>query len=134
MLYLVRHGQTPYNAERRLQGQLDIPLDDTGRRQAEKLAERMLSEGPRVKKLYCSMLKRANETARIIGRRLNLTPVTVYGIEEIYFGKFQGRRLRDVIAQDPGVINWLLRSDFPEDTKRIVRDAQMGRYPSPPTA
>lgn len=58
----------------------------------------------------------------------------VDGQVTLNFGKFQGRRLRDVIAQDPGVINWLLRSDFPEDTKRIVRDAQMGRYPSPPTA
>lgn len=90
MLYLVRHGQTAYNIERRLQGQLDIPLTDEGRRQAERLAERLFSEGPRIGKLYCSRLGRASETARIIGRRLKLTPVTVHGIEEICFGKFQG--------------------------------------------
>lgn len=58
----------------------------------------------------------------------------VDGEVTLNFGKFQGRRLRDVIRQEPGVINWLLRSDFPEDTKRIVRDAQLGKYPHPPSA
>ena len=90
MLYLVRHGQTPYNAERRLQGQLDIPLSDTGREQARELGERLKENGPRVKKLYCSTLSRAGETARIIGRALSLTPITAEGLEEIFFGRFQG--------------------------------------------
>lgn len=58
----------------------------------------------------------------------------VDGQVTLNFGKFQGRILRDVIARDPGVINWLLRSDFPEDTKRIVREAQLGKYPAPPSA
>jgi broad specificity phosphatase PhoE len=95
MLYLVRHGQTPYNAENRLQGQLDIPLSDTGREQARELGERLKAEGPRVKKLYCSTLSRAGETARIIGRALSLTPITVKGLEEIYFGRFQGHMFTD---------------------------------------
>lgn len=90
MLYLVRHGQTAYNTERRLQGQLDIPLDERGREQAAELAERLKNEGPRVNKIYCSTLRRAGETARIIGRRLGLTPVSIEGIEEIAFGCFQG--------------------------------------------
>jgi DNA polymerase-3 subunit epsilon len=58
----------------------------------------------------------------------------VDGEVTLNFGKFQGRRLRNVIREEPGVINWLLRSDFPEDTKRIVRDAQQGKYPPPPSA
>ena len=95
MLYLVRHGQTPYNVENRLQGQLDIPLSETGREQARELGERLKAEGPRVNKLYCSTLSRAGETARIIGRALMLTPVTVAGLEEIYFGRFQGHRFAD---------------------------------------
>jgi DNA polymerase-3 subunit epsilon len=56
----------------------------------------------------------------------------VNGVVTLNFGKFQGRRLRDVIREEPGVINWLLRSDFPEDTKRIVRDAMNGKYPVAP--
>lgn len=90
MLYLVRHGQTPYNAENRLQGQLDIPLSEVGRAQAEELAVKLLRNGPRVDKLYCSTLSRAGETARIIGRALSLEPVTIPGLEEIAFGRFQG--------------------------------------------
>ena len=48
------------------------------------------------------------------------------------FGKFQGQSLRDTVANDPNFITWLLRSDFPEDTKQIVRDAVSGTFPAPP--
>lgn len=95
MLYLVRHGQTSFNAEGRLQGQMDILLCEEGVRQSEELAERLATEGPRVRKLYCSTLKRAEQTALIIGRRLNLPPVSVSGIEEIDFGCFQGHRFEE---------------------------------------
>ena len=90
MLYLVRHGQTAYNAERRLQGQLDIPLDDEGRRQAHALAERLYEAGPRFDALYSSRLSRARETARVIGEKLGLEPFVIDGVEEINFGRFQG--------------------------------------------
>ena len=90
MLYLVRHGQTSFNAERRLQGQLDIPLSEEGVRQAHELAERLFYEGPRVDRIYCSRLSRAKDTARVIGQRLGLEPVVIHGVEEINFGCFQG--------------------------------------------
>jgi DNA polymerase-3 subunit epsilon len=48
------------------------------------------------------------------------------------FGKFQGQTLRDAVANDPNFITWLLRSDFPDDTKQIVRDAVNGTFPEPP--
>ena len=50
------------------------------------------------------------------------------------FGKFQGQSLRSTVADDPNFITWLLRSDFPDDTKQIVRDAVNGKYPAPPPA
>ena len=50
------------------------------------------------------------------------------------FGKFQGQLLRDAVSSDPNFITWLLRSDFPEDTKQIVRDAVNGKFPAPPRA
>ena len=50
------------------------------------------------------------------------------------FGKFQGQSLRETVAKDPNFITWLLRSDFPEDTKQIVRAAVDGRFPEPPPA
>lgn len=48
------------------------------------------------------------------------------------FGKFQGKPLRKTVEEDPNFVNWLLRSDFPPDTKQIVRDAVQGIYPDPP--
>ena len=48
------------------------------------------------------------------------------------FGKFQGQSLRDTVSADPNFITWLLRSDFPDDTKQIVREAVTGKYPPPP--
>lgn len=48
------------------------------------------------------------------------------------FGKFQGKRIKDVIRDDPGFVNWLLRADFPDDTKTLVRAFQDGRGPQPP--
>lgn len=95
MLYLVRHGQTPYNAEKRLQGQLDIPLDDTGRQQAEKLAAWLKDSGLAFDALYCSRLSRAKETAETIGRTLGSEPVTIGGVEEIFFGCFQGHTFEE---------------------------------------
>jgi len=48
------------------------------------------------------------------------------------FSKKKGTPLRDVIEQDPGFIKWMLRSDFPRDTKQIVEDATQGTWPEPP--
>lgn len=50
------------------------------------------------------------------------------------FGKFQGQSLRDAVVKDPNFITWLLRADFPEDTKQIVRAAVDGKFPAPPAA
>lgn len=71
-IYLARHGQTAYNHEGRFQGQLPVPLDQTGRTQALQLAERAVSYGFR--ELWSSPLARARETADAVGRRIGLTP------------------------------------------------------------
>src|SRR5271167_3505626 len=71
-VYLARHGQTAYNLEGRFQGQLPVPLDDTGRVQAAELAERAVSYG--FAALWCSPLLRARETADALSARIGLTP------------------------------------------------------------
>src|SRR6202040_3558641 len=71
-VYLARHGQTAYNFERRFQGQLPVPLDDTGRTQAFDLAERASTYG--FQALWSSPLLRARETADIVGQRIGLKP------------------------------------------------------------
>lgn len=85
-LCLVRHGETPWNAERRLQGHLDIPLNDHGREQARATAT--LLEGQRFDAFYSSDLVRALETARSIAR--NVMPVTLPALRERNYGSFQG--------------------------------------------
>ena len=90
MLYLVRHGETSYNAEGRLQGQLDVPLNEKGVRQAKALGVWLKNRGMSFDALYSSTLSRAGETARLIGESLGMEPKAVPGLEEINFGRFQG--------------------------------------------
>ncbi|WP_422114812.1 histidine phosphatase family protein [Brachybacterium sp. UNK5269] len=89
-LVLVRHGQTDYNREGRLQGQIDIPLNDTGVRQAAVLAAAVAEDPPDV--LVASPLQRAAETARIIGRSCGLEVSTDEAFVERGFGQWEGLR------------------------------------------
>jgi probable phosphoglycerate mutase len=87
-LLLVRHGETDWNAEGRLQGHTDRPLTEHGRRQAAELAERLAAE--HVDAIYASDLSRAKETAEIVGARLGL-PVSVdAGLREKHWGNWEG--------------------------------------------
>jgi broad specificity phosphatase PhoE len=95
-LYCVRHGESVHNAEGRIQGQLDVPLSDFGRRQGEAIAE-ALAALP-IDAIYASPLLRALETAQIVARRLNL-PIRIDDrLKEINVGVFQNR-LRSEVAQ-----------------------------------
>ncbi len=49
------------------------------------------------------------------------------------FGQKQGRPLRELVLNEPGYLEWMLKKDFPDDTKEIVRNALNNRYPTPPT-
>lgn len=85
---LIRHGETEWNAERRIQGQIDIGLNANGLRQAE-AAGRWL-KGAGIMALYSSDLKRARMTAEAIGRALDLIPVLLPDLRERCYGVFQG--------------------------------------------
>ena len=85
-LCLVRHGETPWNAERRLQGHIDIALNAHGREQARATAA--LLAGKHFDAIYSSDLARAQETARSIAG--NATLVTLPALRERHYGSFQG--------------------------------------------
>ena len=68
MIWLARHGETPYNAERRFQGQGPVPLSDRGREQASALAEEAARH--EFASLWCSPLARARETADVVAARI----------------------------------------------------------------
>jgi broad specificity phosphatase PhoE len=106
-VYLARHGQTAYNLERRFQGHLPVPLDDTGRTQAADLAERASAgaggnsgEIPFVA-LWCSPLLRARETADIVAERIGLQPRDDRRLMETDAGDWTDRLFTDVQAEDP---------------------------------
>jgi probable phosphoglycerate mutase len=88
-LLLVRHGETDWNAEGRLQGHTDRPLNEYGRRQAKELADRLAGEDP-VDAIYASDLARAKETAEIVGERLGLPVVVDVDLREKHWGNWEG--------------------------------------------
>jgi len=98
-VYLARHGQTAYNLEGRFQGQLPVPLDDTGRAQAAELAERAAAHG--FASLWCSTLLRARETADTVARRLGLQALEDPRLAETDAGDWTDRLFADVQAQAP---------------------------------
>lgn len=95
----MRHGQSTWNQEHRIQGQLDPPLSDDGRRQAAQLGWRLA--GRRFAALYSSDLKRAAETAAAIGAAIGLTPTPMAELREIYLGDWEGLRTEELAARFP---------------------------------
>lgn len=96
-LLLVRHGETQWNREGRWQGQADPPLNEHGQRQARRIAAEL--RGVRLDHLYSSDLRRAMETAHIIGAELGLAVVADQRLREINLGQWQGMPSTDIQAQ-----------------------------------
>jgi probable phosphoglycerate mutase len=98
-LLLVRHGETAWNAEGRIQGQLDIPLSARGMWQAARLAERLMCE--RVDAVVSSDLARAALTAQPVASALGLPTQFEPRLRERHFGRFQGHTLDEISAAWP---------------------------------
>ncbi len=111
-IVLLRHGQTAWNAESRIQGQLDLPLDATGLWQAERLALALQGEGIQV--MVSSDLQRARQTAAPLAATLGLTVQQDAALRERGFGRFEGHTYADIEAQWPDeTLRWRLREpDF----------------------
>jgi broad specificity phosphatase PhoE len=106
---LARHGQTNDNREPiRVQGFTDTPLNDTGRRQAAELAERVAGDG--IRSLWASDLSRARETAEIVGARIGLTPSLDERLREAFRGRWEGHRFIDIARQEPELYAAWLRA------------------------
>jgi broad specificity phosphatase PhoE len=99
-ILLARHGETDDNREPiRVQGFLDTPLNDTGRRQAGQLAERIAGEG--VASLWASDLRRASETAQIVGAHVGLEPRLDSRLREGNRGDWEGLFWIDIERAEP---------------------------------
>ncbi len=98
-LLLIRHGETAWNAEHRIQGHLDIPLSPSGIRQAHRLAERLA--GDAIDAVYSSELTRAWLTAVPLAERLGLEVIAESRLRERSFGIFEGLTLDEVAHRHP---------------------------------
>lgn len=108
-IYLARHGETDWNAERRLQGSSNIPLNSKGRQQAAKLADWL--KGIHLDAVYSSALSRSRETAEIARGGVPLE--SLVGLNERAIGKFEGKKLD---GSDPATEQeWRRRRSDPND-------------------
>ena len=98
-LYLVRHGETDWNAARRYQGQSDVPLNHTGIQQARKIARRLSKE--KIDAIYSSDLSRARETAEQIAQPHELKVTTDVRWRELSFGDWEGLTYPEIQAKAP---------------------------------
>lgn len=91
-LYLVRHGQTDWNLERRFQSRSDVPLNETGRAQARALRAELAARRVRFADARCSPLSRARETALLVLEGTGLEPVDEPAFVELDVGEFEQQR------------------------------------------
>ena len=99
-LYLVRHGETDWNLQHRIQGLTDIPLNETGREQAR--ATGLLLARRRWDGVFCSPLSRALETATIIADELGLpAPTTIEALVERNYGEAEGLNFLEIERRYP---------------------------------
>lgn len=100
---LIRHGETDWNRERRLQGHLDIPLNARGLQQAEQLAAALGRQQQHFDALHVSELTRARQTASAISRQLGLPLQTDAALKERHYGAFQGHTFEEARQHIPHV-------------------------------
>lgn len=96
-LYLLRHGETEWNRQRRTQGSTDTDLSETGLYQAYRLSQRLSEED--ITAIYSSDLKRAYATARILGKELNLPVKIQRALREMNFGHWEGMDIDSIKKQ-----------------------------------
>jgi probable phosphoglycerate mutase len=114
-LVLVRHGETAWNREGRLQGQIDIPLSDVGRAQAHALRAR-LARHPHLfddehTAVVTSDLRRAHETAEIVFSAAGRTLHVRRELRELSYGVFEGLTRNEIDERFPGAMTAWLHGD-----------------------
>ena len=95
----IRHGETAWNVDTRIQGHLDIPLNDTGLWQARQVGQALADEA--VAAIYSSDLQRAYATAEAVARTTGAPLTPVPGLRERSFGELEGRTFAEIEADLP---------------------------------
>lgn len=98
-ILLIRHGETDWNVDKRLQGHIDIPLNEAGQRQAQALGEALAGEP--LDAIFSSDLQRAHETAQAVSAVSGLPVQIDAGLRERSYGAFEGLRPTDIQERYP---------------------------------
>lgn len=111
-VFIVRHGETDYNAEHRWQGQLDVPLNKVGLKQAKKAAEYL--KGESFDAIFASDLCRAFVTAETIAKPHKLKVIPEPRLREMHVGDFQGLNRTQMTERFPEeLLRWNEDDSFP---------------------
>ena len=114
-IYFLRHGQTDWNRERRLQGSVShTKLTEEGRRMAEDTGVGMAAAGLHFDRIYTSPYARAKETAELVSRWAGPNPVIDYRLREMCFGKYEGA--------------WYGKDRYPDENLRLFFEGDADRY------
>ena len=101
-IYLIRHGETECNKDRKFYGHLDVPLDEKGQSQAESLGmhiqDELVKDGVQISAIYSSPLNRAMSTAAPVSDALNLDVKKEEGLMEMDMGEWEGKSVEQVIG------------------------------------
>jgi broad specificity phosphatase PhoE len=109
LIYICRHGETDWNAQGRIQGQRDIPINATGRKQADRngrLLTNLLGQAENFD-FVASPLNRTCETMERIRTQMGLSPsgyTTDARLMEVHFGDWQGFTMNEVDVREPGIV------------------------------
>lgn len=144
ILTLVRHGETDWNRERRIQGSTDIPLNDTGRQQAREVGGLLRDGFASAERVVVasSDLSRAHETATIIAEALGAAaPATYPDLRERGYGQAEGIDVDEfharwgewAVAQVPDAEPWTdVRARALRGLRSALRDARRATAPAAP--
>ena len=102
-LFLIRHGQTEWNVQKRFQGSGDSPLTAEGMQQIRRVAGRMKKVKPTG--IYTSPRKRAVETAKVIGAECGCEWHCINELGEISLGRWEGMKYEEIQQMDPAQYN-----------------------------
>jgi len=123
ILYLIRHGETTFNAEDLVQGWTESDLNESGRRQAELIAKYLAEPRTRPTAIYASPLRRAADTARPTAEALGIAPVFDDDLREMRCGSWEGLRFEEVkVSRRDEYLSWAGSPDNPIPGGESMRD------------
>ena len=112
-IYLIRHGQTDWNVQGKIQGSFESELNAAGVKQAEELGRQLLESGCKFARIYSSRQKRAVMTAEILCEAVNASCIQVNGLEEMNLGKWEGHTWAEVKVKYPTEFTeWLAKRRY----------------------